>query len=168
MIRSVVFSTILLVACSFIQSTWFSAIAVFGITPDLALVVLIWVSYKNGLVEGPASGFLSGLAEDFLSASPLGFHAFIKTAVAAAAALLHGTFFIDKLLLPIALGFVGTIAKALAAGALFLVFGSKIHAYSFFASGLWVEAAYNGLIAPLAFLLLGAMNRFLVTERSRG
>ena len=155
MIRSVVLSTILLVACALAQSAWFGGIAVLGVTPDLGLVVLIWLSYMNGLVAGPISGFLSGFAEDFLSASPLGFHAFIKTAVAAAASLLHGSFYIDKLLLPIILGFAGTIAKALAAGALFLLFGSKVHAYSLLERTLWIEAAYNGLLAPLVFLLLG-------------
>jgi rod shape-determining protein MreD len=167
MIRSICFSTILLVGCTFAQSTWFSSIAVFGVIPDLSLVVLIWLSYSNGLVEGPASGFLSGFAEDFLSASPLGFHAFIKTAVAAAAALLHGGFYIDKLLLPVALCFAGTIVKAIAAGALFILFGSKIHAYSLLDSVLWIEAAYNGVLAPLVFLLLGPLSRFLVTKRGR-
>jgi rod shape-determining protein MreD len=167
MIRSVVFSTLLLIGCALAQSTWFGSIAVFGVTPDIGLVVLIWVSYRNGLVEGPTSGFLSGLAEDFLSSSPLGFHAFIKTAVAAAAALLHGSFYIDKLLLPVILGFVGTIAKALAAGALYILFASKVHAYSFLDRVLWIEAAYNGLLAPLVFLLLGPLSRFLVTERGR-
>jgi rod shape-determining protein MreD len=168
MIRSVVFSTLLLIACTFIQSTWFGGVAVLGVTPDICLVVLIWVSYKNGPVEGPAAGFLSGLAEDVLSASPLGFHAFINSAVAATAALLHGSFFIDKLLLPVILGFAGTIAKALAAGALYLVFGSRVHAYSLFDRVLWIEAAYNALLAPLVFLLLGPLSRFLVAERERG
>jgi rod shape-determining protein MreD len=167
MIRSVVFSTILIIGCTFAQSTWFGSIAIFGIVPDISLVVLIWVSYRNGLVEGPVSGFISGFAEDFLSASPLGFHAFIKTAVASAAALLHGTFFIDKLLLPFALGISGTIAKALAAGALHLLFGNKIHMYSFVDSILWIEAAYNGLLAPIIFFLLGPLSPFLVTERGR-
>lgn len=167
MIRSICFSTILLVGCAFAQSTWFGSIALFGVIPDLGLIVLIWLSYSNGLVEGPASGFLSGFAEDFLSASPLGFHAFIKTAVAAAAALLHGSFYIDKLLLPIVLCFAGTIVKALAAGALFLLFGSKIHAYSPLDSVLWIEAAYNGLLAPIVFLLLRPLSYFLVTKRGR-
>lgn len=167
MIRTVVFSTILIVGCAFAQSTWFGAIAVFGVVPDISLVALIWISYRNGLVEGPAAGFLSGFAEDFLSASPLGFHAFIKTAVAAAAALLHGTFYIDKLLLPLALGFAATLAKALAAGALFLLFGAKIHVYSVLDSKLWIEAAYNGLLSPAVFLLLGPLSRFLVSERAR-
>ena len=167
MIRSVIFSTILLVGCSFAQSTWFGGIAVFGVVPDIGLIVLIWVSYRNGLVEGPASGFLSGLAEDFLSASPFGFHAFIKTAVATSAALLHGIFYIDKLLLPIALGVAGTLAKAIAAGALHLLFGASVHVYSLVDRTLWIEAAYNGLLSPLVFLLLGPMSRFLVSERKQ-
>ncbi len=168
MLRSVLFSVLLLVACTLAQSAWFGAIAVFGVTPDIGLVALIWLSYKNGLVAGPVSGFLGGLAEDFLSASPLGFHAFIKTAVSAAASFLHGSFYIDRLLLPIVLGFAGTIAKAVAAGALFLLFGTKVHAYALFDRILWLEAAYNGLLAPLVFLLLSPMSRLLVSERKRG
>jgi len=168
MIRSILFSTILLIACTIAQSTWFGGIAIFGVVPDLSLLVLIWMSYKNGPVEGPVSGFLSGLVEDFLSASPLGFHAFLRTVVAAATALLHESFFIDKLFLPLLLGITGTIAKAIAAGALYLLFGSSIHAYSFIGRVLWVEAAYNGVLAPVAFLLLAPLSRFLVTERGRG
>lgn len=167
MIRSVVISTLLLVACAFAQSAWLGGVAVLGVTPDIGLIVLIWLSYMNGLVAGPVSGFLSGLAEDFLSASPLGFHAFIKTAVSAAAALLHGSFYIDKLLLPVILGFAGTMAKAIAAGALFLLFGSKVHAYSPLDRILWIEAAYNAVLSPLVFLLLGPLGRLLVAERRR-
>jgi rod shape-determining protein MreD len=168
MIRSVVLSTLLLVACSFAQSTWFGGIAIFGVVPDISLIVLIWVSYKNGLVEGPATGFLSGLAEDFLSSSPLGFHAFVKTAVASLTALLHGSFFIDRLVLPLVLGVAGTLAKALTAFLLYILFGSVIHIYSIVDRVLWIEAAYNGLISPLVFLALTPLSRFLVTEQGRG
>lgn len=168
MIRSVMLSTIFLVVCDFVQSTWLGGIAIFGVVPDISLVVLIWVSYKNGLVEGPAAGFLSGLVEDFLSASPLGFHAFVKTAVATLMALLHGSFFIDRLVLPILFGIAGTLAKAIAAFALHLVFGSVIHVYAILERTLWIEEAYNGLIAPIVFLALTPLSRFLVTERGRG
>jgi rod shape-determining protein MreD len=168
MIRSILFSTILLVACTFAQSAWFGGIAIFGVAPDLSLLVLIWVSYKNGQVEGPISGFLSGFVEDFLSASPLGFHAFVRTAVSMAAAFLHGSFFIDKLLMPLILGVIGTIAKAIAIALLYLLFGQIIHTYSFLSRVLWIEAAYNGILAPVVFLLLTPFSRFLVTERGRG
>jgi rod shape-determining protein MreD len=168
MIRSVVLSTLLLVAFALVQSAWLGAIAVFGVIPDLGLLALIWISYKNGPVAGPATGFLSGLAEDFLSASPLGFHAFVKTAVASVASLLHGSFYIDKLLLPMVLGVGGTLVKAIAAGALSLLFGSAIHAYSILDRVLWIEAAYNGLLAPVVFFILTPLARVLAPERGRG
>ncbi len=167
MIRSIIVSTLIIVACDFAQSTWFGAIAIMGVIPDLSLLVLIWVSYQNGYVAGSSSGFLAGLAQDFISAAPIGFNAFIKTAVASAAGLLHGSFYIDRLLLPIALGAVGTIAKAIAAGLLFLVFGSKLHSYDLFGAALWIETAYNGLAAPFAFLLLTPLKRLLKAERGR-
>jgi rod shape-determining protein MreD len=167
MIRTIVVSCLLLVACSFVQSTWFGAIAVLGVIPDLSLVVLIWLSYKNGPVEGSVSGFVSGLADDVISAAPLGFHAFVKTAVASAASLLHGSFYIDRLVLPIVLGVVGTVIKAVATWVLSLLFGAKIHVYSPFGQVLWIEAAYNGLLAPAAFLLLNPIRRLMTTARER-
>lgn len=167
MIRTILLSTILLVLCNLVQSTWFGAIAILGVVPDLALIVLIWVSYQNGLVEGPTAGFLSGFAEDFLSASPLGFHALIKTAVASLAGFLNGAFYIDRFFLPIVLGMGATLVKAILTGILSLLFGPAIHAYNFLDRVLWIEVAYNGLISPLVFLILSPLKKLLVTESKR-
>jgi rod shape-determining protein MreD len=156
-----------MIASVYAQSTWFGAIAVFGVVPDLSLVILIWVSFKNGPIEGPVSGFCSGLLEDMISVAPLGFHAFIKTFVATLASFLHGSFFIDKLALPIVLGFVATLGKALASWILVLLFGAAVHSYSLLARILWIEACYNGLLAPLVFLLMTPFKRFLISERGR-
>jgi len=167
LIRSVVFSTLLLIACSFVQAAWLGSIAILGVVPDISLVVLIWIAYVNGPVAGPFAGFFSGIVQDLTSAAPLGFHAFVKTVVATLAALLHGSFFIDRFFLPIVLGALGTVVKALAAGVLSILFGGKIHSYSFTDRMLWIEVAYNGLIAPVIFFLLGPLKRALATERGR-
>jgi rod shape-determining protein MreD len=167
MIRTIIFSSLLIILSTIIQSTWLGAIAVFGVIPDISLVILVWISYKNGPVEGPVSGFIAGFAEDCLSASPLGFHAFVKTFVAAFASLLHGSFFIDRVLLPIVMGVLATIFKAIATGLLSILFGMKIQTYNFLDKVLWIEAAYNGLIAPFIFLLLGALKKLFVTESNR-
>lgn len=168
MIRSIIFSSILLILSGLVQSTWFGAISVFGAIPDLSLVILVWLSYKNGPVEGPVSGFIAGFAEDCISASPLGFHAFIKTLVAAIAGLLHGSFYIDRIFLPFVMGALATLMKALGASFLVLIFGMKMQTYNFLDRILWVEVAYNGLIAPVVFLLLGLLRKVLVTENDRG
>jgi rod shape-determining protein MreD len=163
--RAVVASYFLLVISILVQSTWFGSIAVLGVIPDLSLVILLWISYKNGIVEGPVAGFLSGLAEDFISAAPLGFNAFVKTAVASATALLHGSFYIDRIILPFVLGFVGTLLKAVAAELLSLFFGDKVRSYAFLERVLWIEAAYNGVLGPIVFFLLSPLKKILVTSR---
>ncbi len=167
MIRTIIISTLMMIASAYAQSTWFGAIAIFGVVPDLSLVILLWVSFKNGPIEGPVSGFLCGLFEDVISVAPLGFHAFTKTFVGTLGSFLHGSFFIDRLAFPIALGFLATLAKALAAWVLALFFGDKVHSYALLARVLWIEAGYNGLLAPIVFLLLTPFKRFLITERGR-
>lgn len=167
MIRTIAFSTVLLVVLSYIQSTWLGAIAVLGVIPDLSIVALIWISYKNGIVEGSVAGFAVGLAEDFISAAPLGFNAFVKVCAAICASFLHGVFLIDKVLLPFVLGVGATLLKALAAGVLSLLFREQVHGYDVLKPILWIEAAYNGVIAPILFLLLSFLKRILITERGR-
>lgn len=167
MIRTIFVSSLLIVICNFIQSTWFGAIALWGVIPDLGLIILTWISYKNGPVEGPVTGFISGLAEDCISASPLGYHAFMKTFVAFLASLLHGSFYIDKIFLPFLLGAIATLAKGLVSILIALLFGWGNHPYDFGDRIIWIEAVYNGLLSPLIFLLLGLLKRLLITESNR-
>ena len=66
------------------------------------------------------------------------------------------------------MGVLATILKALGAGFLVLLFGMKMQTYNFLDRILWVEAAYNGIIAPIVFLLLGLLRKILVTKTDRG
>jgi rod shape-determining protein MreD len=166
MIRAALLGNLILVASVIVQSTWFEAIAIFGVRPDLALVVLVWLSYRNGLVLGSIEGFITGIVQDFISAAPLGFHAFIKTAVAIAASLLHGSFYVDKLLIPILLCSIATIIKAISAVFLALLFAGKVHSYSFVERVLWIEVAYNGLAAPLIFFALNLVKPLVANPRN--
>lgn len=153
MIRSSLLAILLIIALDFVQSTWCGAIAVFGVIPDLALLLVVWTAYRNGPLVGSSAGFVSGFALDCVSAAPLGFNAFIRSSVAWLASLLHGSFSIDRILLPFLLGLLATLAKAIATVGLHLLFGEAVKAYDLFTLPLWIEAGYNGLAAPLAFFL---------------
>jgi rod shape-determining protein MreD len=167
MIRVIAVTTLIVAGSAFAQSTWFGAISILGVVPDLGMIILIWVAYRNGMVEGPVSGFLAGFVEDFLSAAPLGYNAFLKTIVASVASLLHGSFAIDRVFLPIAMGFTGTITKALSAEALALLFKGNLHSYSFTSRVFWIEAAYNAALAPIVFALLSLTKGLLITKQGR-
>lgn len=167
MTKTILSSTLLVLACVFVQSTWLGSVELWGVRPDLALLVLVWVSYKNGPVEGPFTGFISGLVEDCLSSSPLGFHAFMKTLVAWLSSLLHSAFAIDRIVLPLLLGAAATLGKAGATTILAALFRGGLRAYDFLSPALWVEVGYNALLSPPLFLLLRALSRFLVTSKEK-
>ncbi|HVP18717.1 MAG TPA: rod shape-determining protein MreD, partial [Spirochaetia bacterium] len=60
-VRVTIFTILALVVCALLQSTLLNRIAIRGVRPDLALIVLIFVSMRRGSMVGQVSGFASGI-----------------------------------------------------------------------------------------------------------
>jgi len=162
MVRRWLLSFGIVVVLIVVQSTWLDYIAVYSVVPDLSLIAVVYLGFKNPGLQGQTIGFASGLLQDGISVAPFGLNAFIKTAVAWAANLLSGKFYIDRLLMPMLFGFVATIVKAVYLLLLSSFFPGKILSYDFFGSVLWIEAAYNAVAAPILFLMLSPLDRFII------
>lgn len=145
-----------------VQSTWLGSIAVQSVIPDLSLLAIVYIAFKSPDLQGQGIGFATGLLQDGMSAAPFGLNAFIKTSVAWLANILSGKFYIDRILMPAIFGFVATIAKAVYLLLLSAFFSGKVFSYDFFSAGLWIEAAYNAVVAPVLFLLLSPLDRFII------
>lgn len=154
MIRNTIWTVILATAAVILQSTLLSRLALFNVIPDLALCILIYSAYTNGTMTGQISGFLSGIFQDFLSASPLGMNCLIRTLSGALTGIFKGAFFLDIIFLPVILCALATLFKAFLHFILNMVFGAMIPSYPFFSMTLWIELAMNSLLAPLLFFLL--------------
>jgi rod shape-determining protein MreD len=166
MTKTIVGSTLLASIFLVLQSTWLKNGLFWGVIPDIAFLVIIWVSYNNKSSEGVFTGFLTGFVCDLVSSSPLGYFSFIYILPAYALSFLKSVLVMDKFFVPVLMGFAGTILKGLASFILLALFGSaKINAYSMADLHFWVEAALNGAIAPLVFLLLNKLRRLLVTRK---
>lgn len=155
--------TILVVA----QSTWLDFIAVYSVVPDLSLMAVVYIAFKSRSIQGQSVGFAAGFLQDGISAAPFGLNAFIKTAVAWLANLLSGKFYIDRLLMPAIFGIVATLSKAAYLALLSFFFSGKILSYDLFGRTLWIEVAYNAVVAPFLFLLLSPLERFLIPPDKR-
>jgi rod shape-determining protein MreD len=105
-------------------------------------------------MTGQLSGFLYGIALDFLSAAPLGLNAFVRTIIGALAGLIKGKFFLDIFLLPVILCASATVIKALVLFLLNLFISPAIAAYPLAAPVFWVELGLNTLLAPFLFAFL--------------
>ncbi|MDR2501110.1 MAG: rod shape-determining protein MreD [Treponema sp.] len=165
--KHTLWAAVFAVIAGILQSTLLRRLAVYHAVPDLALGILVFAAYTNGVMTGQLTGFFSGLLLDFLSYAPLGFNAFIRTLVGAAAGLINGSFFLDAMLLPMGLCACATAAKAALQYILHLLFAEAIPCYAFFEPTLWVELALNTLSAPLLFGLLKSFGGLLAGGREK-
>ena len=162
MTKKIVWTTVLIVVAAILQSTLMSRLSMyFYAKPDLALDILVFSAYLNGMMTGQLSGFFSGLLLDFLSNAPLGLNLFVRTVIGAVAGFLNGSFLLDRILLPVALCAGATLLKAGLLSLLNLLFAGAIPTYRLNTPTLWVELAMNSILAPLVFVLLRRLNTFI-------
>ncbi|MCX8014242.1 MAG: rod shape-determining protein MreD, partial [Rectinema sp.] len=111
--KSVIVTVIAAVLMLFIQSTWLSRGILLGVIPDLCLSVLLFAAFLNKEGQGMFVAFIVGLVADMLSASPLGYHAFLYSVVAYLTTMVSRVAEKDVLVIPFALGAAGTVLKGL-------------------------------------------------------
>ncbi len=166
MTKTILASSVLSALFLIIQTTWLKNGLFWGVIPDFALLVILWVAYKNSHIQGTVTAFVAGIFCDLLSSSPLGYFAFIYLVPAYLVSFVRKVVDMDVFFIPVILGFVGTLVKGFSSLFLLVVFGPQsISAYSLGDIHFWIEAALNGAASPLLFFLLGKINRLLVTRK---
>jgi rod shape-determining protein MreD len=164
-LRVTLFTIVAMVICILLQTTILGKIAIRGVRPDLAMLVLVFVSMRRGSMVGQVSGFASGFLEDLMNVSPLGFHSLLRTVIGFLYGLLSGNVFIDPFLMPIVLAVVATILKGILSGILSAIFGIAASGFITFTGRLWIEVGYNGIIAPFLFALLNLFKVFKQADK---
>lgn len=81
--------SIALLLISVIHLTFLDFISVGGLTPDLVLILCVWIALKEGRFAGISAAFVCGLFFDIVSLDVIGMNALSKTA----AAFLAGSFY---------------------------------------------------------------------------
>ncbi len=162
-LRVSLFTLLFLGAAILLQSTLLAHVAIGGVKPDLALLVLIFVSLRRGSMVGQLTGFFSGILEDFMSVSPLGFHPLIRAVIGFLYGVFAGNVFVDPFLMPMILAVVATLLKGVLSGLVSAVFGLSSSGFLYFTGRLWIEVGYNAILSPFLF---AALNLFKVFKQS--
>ncbi len=157
--------TIIIIAAIVFQSTLISRIAPWGVTPDIALILIVFFANRTGRMKGEITGFAAGLVEDFLSLSPLGFHAFIKTLIGYLVGLTRGKIFIDPVFMPLILITGATLFKYLFGGLLGAIFISPQMMEPVFSVKMGIELGINAVLSPFIFAFLKLFKAFRRTDK---
>ncbi len=165
MSRTVGWATVLIIIAGIIQSSLLSKIAIFHVIPDLALIILVYVSYVNGSMTGQITGFTSGVFLDFLSFAPFGFNILSRTIIGFLIGMLKGTFFLDIVIFPTLLCAGATLVKAMIITIIHFLFNANTPAYQFTNNMLWIEVASNAAFGPFVFAFLKLFKKILMPRK---
>ncbi len=148
-----------------LQSTLLEHIAVQGVKPDLCTIILVFVALRSGSMVGQLSGFATGIVQDVLSLTPLGFFSLIRTIIGYLYGLIQGSMFANSLFIPIVFVLSATLIKGLLIWIFTLIFTVASPGIVYFGAKFWIEVGYNSILAPFVFALLNLIRVFKVSER---
>ncbi len=143
----IIFITIIL------QTTVLGNVTFRDVKPDFVLIMIILISNYLGSIKGQLIGFSSGLVEDFLSLSPFGFSALIKSVIGYLSGKTEGKIFLDPIVAPIIFVFTGTMIKSILSFLLILVFSPE-KTDAVFSIALLIEIGMNIILTPFLYLIL--------------
>jgi len=149
-----------------LQTNILSFFSIHAVLPDFSYIVLVYFAFMYGTMPGQISGFASGLVIDFISLSPFGFNAFVRTVCGHIIGRFKGAILLDVILLPMALVALSMVLKSLAILLLSPIVGiPSIIPRLFSLQGL-IEFLFTAIVSPLIFWPLRGIHNFLQSRRA--
>ena len=134
----------------------------FGVQPDLILVLAVVVAVQEGPVEGAIVGFCGGMLMDIVGPQVMGVGAFSETVAALLAGMLKEFFMTYSILLPVLLVFIVTFLELSVNQVTLLMLGQE-NLPPFNVLGVILPAALYNVLAVL--VVYPVLRRFRFTQK---
>lgn len=134
--------------------------------PDISFIILVYLGFNYGPMFGQICGFFLGLSIDFMTLSPLGFHALLFTLTGHLIGRGKGMVQLDLVLIPMALMLISTIIKTLVTVIFAYLLGQAAVLGNLLSWVWFTEIVFTILITWLVVLLLNLLDRVLNKKRS--
>lgn len=137
-------------------SFFFDELSIKGVRPDLLLILITFIAFKKGSMEGQLAGFGAGFMQQIFSHGLFGVFSFVFTVVGFVMGQVQRKVYAENFITAIVLVFFATLVKGAALGILAIFFGEIASYYpSYLKNGLLLELVYNPVLAGPVFWLLG-------------
>jgi rod shape-determining protein MreD len=152
--RRVLVTIVVIVTALLLQSTLFWQLKLLGVRPELMYLVTIVIAILEGPNEGAVTGFVAGLAQDFLLNQPKGITALTLTLVGYAAGLARQYIVSPSPLMPTILVGVGTAAGIAFYQVVAFLLGQLQETFTFAVRVTLLTALYGAILTPIVYPLL--------------
>ena len=152
------FSILSLLAVLF-QSSAIGLFAQLEAFPDIVLIISVFTSYSYGRLFGESVGLVSGLVEDFISATPFGVNVLMRVVVGFVIGCFATRDHWETLLLPILLTIIALAGKFIILVAIAGIFSIGSILAEVFSAIFLYKSLMTILFAPFVFSLLSIVPR---------
>ncbi len=137
-----------------LQTTVFADLRLLGARPELLYLVTIVAAFLDGPSPGSVTGFVCGMAEDFLLDQPKGITALTLTLVGYVVGLLRQYVVNPSPAFPVLLVGIGTFAGVGFYGVVSYLLGQLDVSAFYLLRVAALSALYNAILTPLAYPVL--------------
>jgi rod shape-determining protein MreD len=146
--------TLLAVLFVIVQVAVFPHLRVFGVVPDLGLLLALAVGYQDGPELGAIAGFLAGFGYDLFLETPVGLNALTYAVVGYTIGVLEAGLLRAPRWLPSFLGLIGGLAGGLFFIGIGVLAGVDAVKGTQGVRTIALAAVYDALLAPFVFMLV--------------
>jgi rod shape-determining protein MreD len=133
-------------------------------TPDLLLILCVYLGLHQHSVGGAIGAFVLGYLEDAFSGNAVGLNAFAMTLVFTVVYLTSRRLWVDNALSKVIVVFLSSLLKSLAVLSLVAFFTVANGPWRSVVGDVFLEALIVGVLSPPVFSLLARTRRFATAE----
>jgi rod shape-determining protein MreD len=163
-VRRVLLLAAVILSALLLQTTIFAEINLLGAKPELMYLITIAFGMLEGPASGAVTGFVGGMAQDFLLDAPKGITALTLTLLGYAIGMARQFIVSPSPVLPVVLVGFGTFAGVLFYGVVSFLLGQLDSTWLYLLRIAVLSAIYNAILTPLVFPI---MRRAAEGSRSR-
>ena len=147
-----------------LQTTLLPLTALGRATPDLLLIICVYLGLHRHSVRGAFGAFVLGYLQDMFSGSVVGLNTFAMCLVFTLVYLTSRSLWVDNVLSKIVLVFLASVLKTTAVLVLIAAFMSSAHLWQSVANYLVLEALLAAAVSPAMFAVLAHTQQLAVAE----
>ncbi len=141
------------------QVTFLNHINIFGVTPNLVIILIVSISLLEGRIHGSTVGFFTGLCLDAVIGVALGFQALLGMLLGLALGNINKRFFKENILVMTICTFISTILYESAITFASILYGLEMDFLLTIKTIILPEALINSVLGLILFFIIVQIDR---------
>lgn len=150
-----------IILCYIIQSAMFPYISLFGVMPNLLLILVVSTAYMKGRTTGLLIGFFSGLLVDLVFGNVIGLYALIYMLIGYIIGFVHPFYSNDDFTLPLLFVAAGNFIYGFCFYVFEFLLRGRLNFFYYLRRFILPEIIYTVAVSVLIYKLLHKINNYL-------